>query len=412
MPDKTPHILITGAGVGGLALAQGLKRNNIPFTVFERDAFLDSRRQGYRLKISNDMAARLQSAITPESWTMVKGTCAEVGFGETNLNATDAGVLASRKEKLPPGAVPPLSADRGLLRQAFMEGIQENVRFGKKLVSYEVFNTGDDGVGDDAGVVRVSFEDGTTAEGTFLVGADGSRSVVRAQHLSGHEFLDMGVCCLYGKSPLNDELQARFPERHRRWITVVRDQTPIIQSIIARKTSPVIMVCEACHFTNRETYPHLPQDYVHFGFMFPRDILGKGLSDDQVDEKLRGDPSSVALDITSEWDPSIRSLIELQDRDLTYGMRILSAPESIPAWETSSRVTAIGDAVHLMSPTGGVGAVAALNDAVLLSKIISEEGVSTSSIRKFEDGMREFAAVCIRRSLLAGYQMLDLPAAS
>lgn len=156
-------------------------------------------------------------------------------------------------------------------------------------------------------------------------------------------------------------------------------------------------------------YPSIPQDYVHFGILFPRSLLGHGLSEDEVDEKLRSDSPGVGLDITSEWHPSIRSLIELQDRDLTYGMRILSAPEDIPAWETSSRVTVMGDAIHVMSPTGGVGAVAALNDAVLLSKIISEEGVSINSIRKFEDRMREFAGVCIRRSMLAGSKMLDLP---
>ena len=42
-----PHVLIIGAGVTGLLLAQALKRNNIPYTIFERDE--THREQGWGL---------------------------------------------------------------------------------------------------------------------------------------------------------------------------------------------------------------------------------------------------------------------------------------------------------------------------------------------------------------------------
>ena len=46
-----PHILIIGAGITGLTLAQALKTQNVPFTIFERDAEPSSRGRGWGLTI-------------------------------------------------------------------------------------------------------------------------------------------------------------------------------------------------------------------------------------------------------------------------------------------------------------------------------------------------------------------------
>jgi 2-polyprenyl-6-methoxyphenol hydroxylase-like FAD-dependent oxidoreductase len=39
------HVLIIGGGIGGLVVAQALKKNNIPYTLFERDSSLAERAQ-------------------------------------------------------------------------------------------------------------------------------------------------------------------------------------------------------------------------------------------------------------------------------------------------------------------------------------------------------------------------------
>jgi flavin-dependent dehydrogenase len=43
------HVLIVGAGVGGLSLAQSLRKQNISFEIFERDPNPDARFQGWAI---------------------------------------------------------------------------------------------------------------------------------------------------------------------------------------------------------------------------------------------------------------------------------------------------------------------------------------------------------------------------
>jgi AcrR family transcriptional regulator len=60
----TMHVLIIGGGIGGLCLAQGLRRRGVSVAVYERDGTPDARLQGYRLSIEPPAAraARLPAA--------------------------------------------------------------------------------------------------------------------------------------------------------------------------------------------------------------------------------------------------------------------------------------------------------------------------------------------------------------
>ena len=48
---ERPHVLILGAGLGGLTLAQALRKQGVSFEIFERDAGLHSRFQGWAIAL-------------------------------------------------------------------------------------------------------------------------------------------------------------------------------------------------------------------------------------------------------------------------------------------------------------------------------------------------------------------------
>ena len=117
----------------------------------------------------------------------------------------------------------------------------------------------------------------------------------------------------------------------------------------------------------------------------------------------------LSLDITAAWDPSVRSLLELQDTRRTAAVHIYSTDPALPSWEPSACVTVLGDAAHAMPPSGAVGAVAALHDASILARRLVEDGMGVESIGAYEKELREHARAGIGRSLKAGEQLWNQP---
>ena len=80
-------ILIIGAGLGGLALAQGLVKAGFNVTVFERDESPTSRPQGYRISIRSLGMQALTALLTPEKMSRLSmAKVADVGDGFTCAN--------------------------------------------------------------------------------------------------------------------------------------------------------------------------------------------------------------------------------------------------------------------------------------------------------------------------------------
>lgn len=289
-----------------------------------------------------------------------------------------------------------------------MTDIAEHIFFGKELDSYKTDT--------ERGVVTATFKDGHIVKGRFIVGADGLHSVIRRNHIPKSLLKDTGAACIYGKTPLTPDVLAKFPEKGVRWMTVVSDHAPMLQSCFIGD-SPVTLLLEPIRFSKASRSQHsLPEDYLYWAligpeprFRFPDGTSASklgGLTSGQVPN----DAANLSLAITEEWHPSIRCVFELQDTRQATLIRVVSSVPDVPAWQPSSMVTVLGDAVHPMSPCGGIGAQTAICDAASLAKILTATQGSPSSqaVGAFEEGMRNRAHRSIKHSEVGSQKMFGL----
>ncbi|KAM5466708.1 hypothetical protein MauCBS54593_005966, partial [Microsporum audouinii] len=289
----------------------------------------------------------------------------------------------------------PYTCDRKVLRDILLTGLEDKISYGKELARYEVVT----------GAVIAYFQDGTTAGGRFLVGADGRGSVMRRQFLPDNGPLDTEGMCIYGKTLITPELVEWFPARAMRWMTLVVDRTPITQTLDFDDTA-VTLLLEPIRFPRRNDGfdEYVPADYMYWVLIARKHVFN--LPDGVPLSIYTGaDAAAISLRVTDCWDPRIRSILHLQDKRQSSLLRVLSASPDIKPWVPSDKATVIGDAVHAMSPCGGVGAVTALVDGASLARTIATEGISVESIGEFEKAMREFAGASIRRSYIGGRKL-------
>ncbi|MFE3757992.1 FAD-dependent oxidoreductase [Nocardia tengchongensis] len=167
---------IIGAGLGGLCLAQGLRRRGVAFEVYEKDPAINSRTQGYRFRLDGHGHHSLQKCLPPDLYQLVLATCATPTSGgrfvDTALNevigrAVDTWSSAETSDA--PEMPGDLSINRSPLREKLLTDLTPRVHFGKALI--EVSETDD--------YVFARFSDGTTVTADLLLAAEGVNSIVR-----------------------------------------------------------------------------------------------------------------------------------------------------------------------------------------------------------------------------------------
>ena len=203
------RVLVIGAGLGGLCLAQGLRGAGIDVEVYERDAGVEARFQGYRVGLGGPGLAGLRRCLPPRLHPLLDAIGGEL-TGEGRAVDPRLHELG-RTPEVDEG----LLFDRHVLRHLLLHGLADRTHFGRKLDRYRERPDG---------TVLAEFADGTTATGDVLVGADGMGSTVRRQLLPSVEILDTGVSGVIGRTTMTDRFAALVPG----WSTVVMgEHSPI-----------------------------------------------------------------------------------------------------------------------------------------------------------------------------------------
>lgn len=127
--------LVSGAGLGGLCLAQALRRADVDVQVFERDPSLRDRPQGSRLHIDPDGVGALADALPPGLFALFAATAMRAAPFTTLLD-TDLAVRDEVRDKDAPARVPWTgdNVNRATVRQIPLAVLDAQADYGVCLV--------------------------------------------------------------------------------------------------------------------------------------------------------------------------------------------------------------------------------------------------------------------------------------
>ncbi|MGW4652190.1 FAD-dependent oxidoreductase [Kitasatospora sp. NPDC004289] len=404
MPNH--RIIIVGAGLGGLTLAQGLLTRGFDVSVHERDPHPDARPQGYRVQLDRPGLTGLRHCLPEHLFRLCLATAGSPP-PRVSVRGRHLQPLADRAvDGAPePGATDPAGHDLGrprafdrpTLRRILLSGLGDHVRYGSELTDCQRT---------DDGTVTARFADGRTETADLLVGADGVGSTVRALLLPEARVEDAGLRLVYGRIPLDRTGSAELPP----WVfdgvfTVLTggpghphvgvgpvrfDCPPEVAGAAARPPVELPATGDylACMVGAPADHPALPP------FAELRRLGGGALRE-------------LALTVLGEdWHPDVHRLLGHWETDSLFPLRISTAAPVEP-WEAGP-VTLIGDAVHAMSPVLAMGANTAIRDAGELVSALSaatDEGAPlVDAVRVYQRGMLDHAFALVASSRRTGQE--------
>jgi 2-polyprenyl-6-methoxyphenol hydroxylase-like FAD-dependent oxidoreductase len=321
---NTP-VAIIGAGLGGLTLARVLHVHGIRATVYEAEASANARAQGGMLDIheNNGQLALKAAGLFEEFLAII-----HPGGQATRVLDKDGNVLLDEPDDGTGGRP---EVPRGELRRILLDALPAGtVRWGHKVAA--VSPLGD-------GRHMVTFADGSTVTTDLLVGADGAWSKVRP--------LLSEVKPAYVGTSFIETYLFDSDTRHKASAEAVGGGALFAvapgKGILAHREPNGVL----------HTYAELnkPKDWV-----------------DSIDFS---DPVTALARVVKEfdgWAPALTALIT--DGETCPMLRPVHALPVEHKWDRVPGVTLLGDAAHLMIPSGE-GANLAMYDGAELGKAIA-----------------------------------------
>jgi 2-polyprenyl-6-methoxyphenol hydroxylase-like FAD-dependent oxidoreductase len=378
-------ILISGAGIASLLLARSLRRSNIPFLVFERDASIIFRAQGYRLRLSSAGLDAIEAVLGPKGFQKFYDACGKTGgagfaaidplTGETleSHPAVASEPLTSRDGKI-------VGISRGDMRSLFLEGCEDNIRWSSHITGYEKTDDG----------VRAIFADGTKSEeGSMLIGGEGVKSAIAKQLTNGAiKVYDLGSRGIHGQAPTS-----AFKNLGEGVFRIVDDTS--------HPNGKVFLM------TNVRAQDMDNPDVI-FGWTMGGSpgMINAPNDNFTITGKVAAD---IAKNLTKHWHPRLQPLFEnMQESEAAFWKISCSSPDGVPEWPNDPRVTLIGDAVHAMTPAGGNGANTATRDSALLGRLLAEAGGYKEGLTEaYEKEMRVYASEAVKESFAQSSSSFD-----
>lgn len=361
-------IVIVGAGLGGLVLAQAL-RDRADVIIVEKDAAAADT-GGFRIALTPEAVQVVEDWVP----TSLVGRIRAVSDGSETFSQFT--IANARLHPIIVAPEPPhhdrMLCQRRALRQILTEGLEDRIQFGTTATTAHAHATG----------ASVTLSDGSTIDADLVVAADGARSAT-LNSITSETSHDTGLVGIAGSTPLQTHT---FPKYLTYGPALAIDKTGLGMFLS--------LASRGLHSVPEDLTDAVGPPSLVWGLISRRADL----------PNTRGATAATLARICSSqvenWNPWMRSIIEASDPARTAAFNFRAADPKAPRFPWApSRITAVGDSVHAMPPTGGRAGSTAIRSAGALAQALTTECNVDRAIANFQQCVDDWAGPAIRESL-------------